>query len=531
MNTVILRNGLVFGIVTLFIVSAVNPIVFGYKIRTSNEVELPSPASRIGGLTDSAWPMFQHDTKHTGRSPFGKSGNWRIVKWIFKIDHGMFFSSPAIDKDGIIYIGGYDRYLYAIYANGTEKWRFKTDEGIESSPAIADDGTIYVGSNEGLLYAIYPNGTKKWSIAVGHGAVDSSPIIDDDGIIYTSSWIGKNFCALYPNGTRKWDIILGGYIFCTPCLDENGIVYIGTNDGYMYAIYTCNGTIKWKYGTNEKIGSAPTIDDNDIIYFGSNDGYLYAVYPNGTTKWKFLTKPYHGLVSSPAIAEDGSIIVGSGLGYVYSISPDGAENWRFSAGADVSASPAIDKYGIIYVGAWNGMFYALNPDGTLRWKYKALDYVLPSAAIGEGGTIYFASDSETFQAYLYAIEPINDDPPDKPSISGLTSGGIKTEYTYTAETSDPDGDDVSYFFDWGDGSSSGWTEFVPSGTSVSRDHSWQRSGTYTIRVKAKDVYDYESNWKTLTVTMPRNRATVLNSLLLDVLNQFPLLQKLLSLLF
>ena len=96
------------------------------------------------GLMDSAWPMFQHDVKHIGRSPYGKEGNWRFEKWKFWMD-GHVISSPAIDNDGIIYIGSSSEYcLFAIYPNGTEKWRFETGDYIHSSPAISSDGTIYV---------------------------------------------------------------------------------------------------------------------------------------------------------------------------------------------------------------------------------------------------------------------------------------------------------------------------------------------------------------------------------------------------
>jgi hypothetical protein len=33
-------------------------------------------------------------------------------------------------------------------------------------------------------------------------------------------------------------------------------------------------------------------------------------------------------------------------------------------------------------------------------------------------------------------------------------------------------------------------------------HSWSTKGTFTIKVKAKDIYGLESDWATLTVTMP-----------------------------
>ena len=119
---------------------------------------------------DSAWPMYCHDVRHTGRSPYGATGNTGVEKWKFWMK-GLVDSSPAIDENGTIYIGSArDTCLYAIYPNGTEKWRFDDpDEMLKSSPAIANDGTIYIGSLDRNLYAVYPNGTKKWKFEVGGG--------------------------------------------------------------------------------------------------------------------------------------------------------------------------------------------------------------------------------------------------------------------------------------------------------------------------------------------------------------------------
>jgi outer membrane protein assembly factor BamB len=436
-----------------------------------------------------------------------------MEKWNRELGDRLY-SSPAIDNNENIYIGGYNRYFYAINPNGTLKWRYKTEQGIRSSPAIAEDGTIYVGSQDTKLYAFYPNGTKKWSLALGGSWVNSAPVIDEDGIIYVAS-VGKgNICAVYPNGTKKWDYITGSDVYSSPVLDNIGTVYCGSHDGYMYAIYTSNGTMKWKYGTGTYCGGkGATVGDDGTIYFGDYKGYLHAVNPNGTRKWK--RDIGDNIISSPSITMEGNIIIGCYDGYVYSFDPDdGTQNWKFEVEKNeyISGSPSIDKYGVIYIGAWNGWFYALNPNGTLKWKFKALDEILTSAAIDENGTIYFGADTETFNARLFALEPIDDNAPEKPIIDGPTSGLINTEYNYTAVTSEPDGENISYYFNWGDGKKSGWTDYVPSGTMVNLSHSWEKSGTYTIKVKAKDDFNMESEWSDFTVKMPRNK--IMSSFLL-----------------
>jgi len=55
---------------------------------------------------------------------------------------------------------------------------------------------------------------------------------------------------------------------------------------------------------------------------------------------------------------------------------------------------------------------------------------------------------------------------------------------------------VKYYFEWGDGTGS-WTNFVNSGQSVSKSHSWSNPGTYNVKVKAQDEYGAESGWSTV----------------------------------
>ena len=106
--------------------------------------DLPLPLS---GPMNSSWPMKCHDLKHTGRSPIGTADNPYDELWKYFFD-GAIQTSPAIGSDGIIYVGGryevYSYYLFAIYPNGTLKWRYYTEGLIKRCcPAIAEDGTIY----------------------------------------------------------------------------------------------------------------------------------------------------------------------------------------------------------------------------------------------------------------------------------------------------------------------------------------------------------------------------------------------------
>jgi hypothetical protein len=103
------------------------------------------------------------------------------------------------------------------------------------------------------------------------------------------------------------------------------------------------------------------------------------------------------------------------------------------------------------------------------------------------------------------MEYINN-PPEAPTIDGPTSGNAGTEYNYTFNSVDPDGDDVFYHIRWGDGYVEIWKGPFASGEDFEISHTYQNQGSFTIEAKARDFLDFESDVATLDVTMPRTKA-------------------------
>jgi hypothetical protein len=92
-------------------------------------------------------------------------------------------------------------------------------------------------------------------------------------------------------------------------------------------------------------------------------------------------------------------------------------------------------------------------------------------------------------------EVVTSDPPanpDKPS--GPDSGVPLTEFTFSTTTTDPDGDNIYYLFDWGDGTDSGWIGPYESGQTGEASHIWENIGNYEIMAKAKDENGAKSGW-------------------------------------
>jgi hypothetical protein len=124
---------------------------------------------------------------------------------------------------------------------------------------------------------------------------------------------------------------------------------------------------------------------------------------------------------------------------------------------------------------------------------------------------------------------VENHPPDKPTITGDSSGKPGTEYKYTFVSTDPEEDQISYYIDWGDNTSTVWTGTLPSGEYYNFSHTWSEKGDYTIKAKAKDTYGAESNWATLEISMPKTYIyNPIMQLLLKMLERFPFFEKILN---
>jgi len=499
------------------------------------------------------------------------------LKWKYKTNGLILGSSPAIAEDGTIYIGSWDSKLYAINPNGTLKWKTGVSGNVASSPAIGDDGTIYVGAmgfgSNGRISAVNPNGTRKWYYDT-NDVITSDPTIAEDGTIYIGSQDNYLY-AMNPNGTLKWRYKTGHHIRGPPSIADDGTIYIGSVDKHLHAVYP-NGTMRWKHYVGDEISTNPSLGEDGTIYCGGNK--FWAINPNGTRKWTFnMGNDRHVDSSSPAISADGTIYFGTNIGdgdggEIIAVNPDGTERWREKiAGYWVESSPSIGEDGTVYIGSSHNMdkgwLHAFNRadlstdadgphyglinepvqfNGTCIGGYKPYSWYWN---FGDGNTSDEQNPTNTYTSpgnytvtltvtdnssntsddTTWAWIQESNDPPNKPSIDGETSGKAGQSYDYNFLTTDVDGNNIWYYIEWGDDTNTGWLGPYSSGEQITKSHTWNDKDTYTIRCKAKDVYDEESDWAYLEVTMPKNQQ-VSNMWFLEWMSRFPILNQIVNLL-
>lgn len=119
-------------------------------------------------------------------------------------------------------------------------------------------------------------------------------------------------------------------------------------------------------------------------------------------------------------------------------------------------------------------------------------------------------------------------PPETPIITGHPSGKTRTEHKYTFNAADPNYYNVKFFIDWGDGNLERTDDYYSSNENVYVNHTWTKTGTYTVMSMAMNTHGSISQWGMLSVTMPKLFTyNPIIQLLMKMLERFPYFEKIL----
>ena len=225
--------------------------------------------------------------------------------------------------------------------------------------------------------------------------------------------------------------------------DTTGNMYMtagSTNPGNLYEIDM--GT-----GHATLIGNMGNTGFAMISLVCDNDGQLYGVeITSASTPGQFYSIDKTTGAATP---------IGSGVGF------------NMNYGQDMEYDKDND---ILYFCAYN---YNAGPE------FRTIDKTTgTSTLIGSlpGQSTGFAIP------YILNYPPLTPDAPDGPD-----EGIIGVDYTFTATTTDPEGDPIEYWFDWDDGTNSGW---VSPGNA---QHAWTAAGSYDVKVKARDTVSFRES--------------------------------------
>jgi rhodanese-related sulfurtransferase len=220
------------------------------------------------------------------------------------------------------------------------------------------------------------------------------------------------------------------------------------------------------------------------------NGTIYNLM-GGFNAWKdggFPTKIFNDPPNSPSIPS-GQLVCVIGNSYSYNT---------------IAVDPDDDS--IRYGWSWDGDFIVD------EWS----DYFLSDTLVtinhlwdnpGFYNILVLAEDNVGEQSdFSPVLSIITTTKPNLPIIDGVSNGNTGIKYEYRFFISDPDGDDLFLYIDWGDLNIDDWIGPYNSEEELIFNHTYIDDGTYNIRAKVKDIYDIESDWSEHEVVMPRNKS-------------------------
>ena len=407
-----------------------------------------SPYTGISAQVEDNWPMFNHDSAHTGYST-SIAPRTNQTLWSFTTGDAIKVSPAVID--GMVYIGSDDGYIYALNAvNGSLIWKYNTYGPVQSSPAVVD-GVVYIGGYHShavfalnaytgaliwrsLTNSVYPNEISAVAVANDLVYVD---------VAFTDAPAGGELYAFNAStGNLAWKYNSGLWLHSSPAVYD-GKVYIGNSGGQILALDATTGNPSWTYfirldGSNSSFGSAYPVNSalsagDGLVYLGMSQKVQTLNSSNGVFIWSGNIKG--GVTFSTPVVANGIVYVSTTIGGTQQNLEDGGISalnatsgeslWNHTVGSIRYSSPAVAD-GIVFVGsdemsimthasAGGHTVYALNcATGATIWTYTTGGEVYSSPAVAYGVVYVGSNDGK-----LYAIGSSSQIPSSTPSVPEL----------------------------------------------------------------------------------------------------------------
>jgi hypothetical protein len=484
--------------------------------------------------------------------PEGNTFEWTIQCSNGQVNSGTGASNgtKSLSLTGLGYSTAYKVWVNATDPTGsglyTRRWyTFTTKTNLVNTPPVFGTPSPANGSTGNLL-------SLSWSI----------PINDPEGNLF--SWIiqcsdgefqGGNFAV---NGTKTLDVSHLAY-------STTYIIWVNANDPTGSGLYTR----RWyTFTTKTNLVNNPPVFGTPSPLNGSTGNLLSLSWsipindPEGNT-FTWTIQCNNGQTNTTSGANNGTkTLILSGLVnstnykvWVNATDPTGSglytRRWyTFTTKTNLvnnppvfgTPSPLNGSTGNLLSLSWSIPISDLDGD-SFNWVIQCSNGQSANANGASNGTKSLSlsglANLTTYKVWVNATDPTGSGlytrkwytfttqqqnlPPNKPNQpSGNNSGKIKIVYTYTTSTIDPNGDQVYYLWDWGDGNNSGWLGPYNSGVTISTTHKWTVKGSYSIKVKAKDIYGKESVWSDpLPIKMPYSFNKLILQFLEWLFQRFP----------
>ncbi len=257
----------------------------GTEIWKYRSIEDPNPKTFAAGfkatplVTDTMVYIGDEDgVLHAIDRATGKKS------WIFAT--GAEIAGCVAQFEDKLLLASHDSYLYCLKLDGTEVWKFQTDDRINCSPAIASNYTFLAGCDEHLRVIDLQTGKQFRDMPLESPLIGSPATVDD--LLYVGTHAGEIVCADWRKGEFVWRYAGQRTMpFHASAAVTDELVILGGHDKIVHAVDRKTGEGKWTFPTNARIECSASVVE-DRVFVGSADKNLYGLdLQTGKEVWKY----------------------------------------------------------------------------------------------------------------------------------------------------------------------------------------------------------------------------------------------------
>jgi outer membrane protein assembly factor BamB len=338
------------------------------------------------------WPLFRGNAEQTGVVAAALPDKLEVL-WKFSTKDSIE-GAPAI-AGGIVYVGSFDEYLYALdLADGKEKWKYKAGP-IKASPAVRG-GLVYVGNADGMFHCVdAAKGEKRWTFEA-EGEITSGANFAGDLILFGCH--DETLYCLTTDGKEKWKFKTQGPVYGSPTL-AGGKTFVAGCDSKLHVLDVATGKEERSVDLGGQTGATGAVI-GDHFYIGTMTNQFDAIdWKKGSVVWSFQSDERPQAFYSSAAVTEQFVLTGSRDRRLHALDrKTGKEAWSFATQGKVDGSPVVASKRV-YVPSLDGNLYVLAlADGKQLDKIPLDGPILGSPAIA-GGRLVIGSTKGTVYCF------------------------------------------------------------------------------------------------------------------------------------